>query len=282
MRFGRVGALCALVTVSVMVRPLGAGATTSVDVRLHWAGYDMATNSLGQFGSSGIETGFTVPTFDCSASKNNSHLADWDGFGGVTGPNFGVLVQAGVDSQCVKGHQVNTPFWEVFGGNLPEDSLIQQSFSQSMSIMPGDSMYVQVDADLTASSQTVFFQLTNLRSEVEAFQSAPVGERVGNTAECIAERPYTTKKSIPPLPSFSSVSFSTCDEFGSDGTSSYIWDVPTGVAYSNVSPAGLPDAPVTAEFALVANGVYLGPVRQPVVDPPYTPFTVQKEALTTG
>jgi hypothetical protein len=187
----------------------------------NWSGYIVpSTSSL----ITAVSGQWTVPTLNCSVTPN-AQASIWVGIGGFlwpTGGTSGVLLQTGVDTDCVSGVQQDNGWFEAYPSN-PNQPFVFSGFPVS----PGDEIEASVyQWSNGAAWETCIENLTTglsglmvtgeawgvtsggcTASFAEQGSTAGLSYAGGYTAEWIVEDPGDVG-SRPPLADYGTVSFS--------------------------------------------------------------------------
>ncbi|MFZ0059328.1 MAG: G1 family glutamic endopeptidase [Acidimicrobiales bacterium] len=186
----------------------------------NWSGYVVPSSSALITGVSGE---WNVPTLNC-ADTPNARSVTWVGIGGEawpTGGSSGVLLQTGIEDDCVDGVQQDTGWFEAY------PSIPNQLFSFSgLPVSPGDSIEASVGQASDGSWVTRVDDLTTAISgwmiTGEAWgvgadaastftdQGSTVGLSYegGYTCEWIVEDPSNASGSEVPFADYGTVTFS--------------------------------------------------------------------------
>ena len=190
---------------------------------VNWSGYVVpSSSSLITYASAE----WTVPTMDC-ANTPNGDVATWVGIGGEewsSTSSSGVLLQTGVDTDCVNGAQQTFGWWEEY----PSSPNVPRSF-EDFPVEPGNEVDAIVSEDSNGSWETTLSNLTTGLSGymitgegwgvsetgastfTEQGSTAALSYSGGYTAEWIVEDPGVVNEApgnVQSFADFGSVTFS--------------------------------------------------------------------------
>jgi hypothetical protein len=213
---------------------------------------------------------WTVPTLNCASTPNATDEV-WVGTGGYGAS--GVLLQTGVENDCVNGIQKNLAWWDLYP-HLPSDAeLVFSNFTVST----GDLIKASVYQSVTNASQWVT-RVDDLTTGISAWMVtgeswgvgadtsttfAPQGSTAeltyqgGTTDEWIVEDPLASSGSLTPFADFGAVTFSNVQTnlaTWSLTTSEGVEIVQNGAIYSQPSSPGTNGFSVNYLGGAVQNG----------------------------
>jgi hypothetical protein len=215
------GVSASAVATLIQAAPTAPAAPPPLATRLslNWSGYVVPSSSalLTEVGGQ-----WTVPRLNCAATPGGG-VSTWAGIGGFTWPtggSSGVLLQTGVQTDCVNGAQRNTAWWEAYPSN--PNHLAQFN---SLPVGTGDSIKASVFRGSSGAWETRVDDLTTGLSGVMVTgegwgvtadggngtfvkQGSTVGLSYdgGYTAEWVVED-YTLSGSEVPFANYGSVTF---------------------------------------------------------------------------
>jgi hypothetical protein len=248
-----------------------------------WAGYVLHANSNYTLHS--ILTVFAVPRAHCSPHENS--LADvWAGLGGAT--KAASLVQGGIAVGCRDG----IPGYDAWAEWYDEKKGNHEVVQKGLKVVPGDNMTVDI-YELSPQRYRVALQQTAQGNEYPTggagiTLSDPGGSPLGNTAECVVERPELAGGGFQPLTDYGTVRFSPCEATDQrniyESSTTEAVDVVSGVQYNISNPEtdqALPALFETYKTVLSYGGfVATRSAYSPLNDNPRSDFWVAVEAWT--
>jgi len=138
----------------------------------NWSGYVVPSSSALVTDVSGE---WTVPTMNCSATPNGD-VSTWVGIGGEqwnASSSSGVLLQTGVDTNCVNGTQQNIGWWEEY----PAVPNVGQAFT-GFPVSAGNTIEASVFETSSGAWET---EVTDLNTGLSAYMITGVSWGVGST-----------------------------------------------------------------------------------------------------
>lgn len=195
----------------------------------NWSGYGVAGND--RFRIDGVETEFTVPNIACPRTSHRLRsVSVWDGLGGQSKTTS--LPQSGVLILCQSGVR-SMSFWASW---FDRSSAATAEPPATMDVVVGDQMSVTIVQigrhryRVSASEQSARTHVT-----VASYRGVESGHNVlpvGNTAECVVERPARhANGGYVPLANFGTVKFTKCVALIRPEDRATLIDVPSGIAF---------------------------------------------------
>jgi hypothetical protein len=153
-----------------------------------------------------VQTSFTLPSLNCTASSPESWVSMW---AGLDGWNDNTVEQTGITIECVNGATQYVP-WYQMDPNQPVAYTVG-------SVHAGDQITASVYYDAgKAQYQMVLVDVTTGKT-LSTSQKCPVKNVCDNaSAEVIAESPYSD--GLLPLADFGAVDFMSCTVTSWNGT----------------------------------------------------------------
>jgi len=204
----------------------------------NWAGFILP--GLTNYRFHEITTLTEVPTAHCT-TKENSLVNVWAGLGGTTSTVS--LVQSGIALGCLNGRPGYGAWAEWYDPKRRNHERVQKSFH----VAPGGKLYIYI-TEVSPTRYQVFMQETTsndaLIGQSTTILTDPGGEPLGNSAECVVERPELAGGGYQPVTDFGMVKFQYCtgSDYGTftDATHNTV-DVVDGVQWKY--PGGLDSLP---------------------------------------
>lgn len=219
-----VAALCLLGGIAFFSNNSSSAATGPILLTsAKWAGYVLKGSST--YSLNYVDADEVVPELNCTPGRPSS-IYEWAGLGGDGEVS---LAQAGIAAECIGGRASYHAWDEWFDPKKGNPSKAQRSIT----IVPGFEINVRVQ-EVNASHYMVTMLEWNPKNGNQAgyFQGPltdPNGLPLGNTAECVLERPELVRGSHESIGTFSPVKFPVCEASNTGNLVTSSTDVLTGV-----------------------------------------------------
>jgi hypothetical protein len=245
---------------------------TSTSHSTKWSGYVLKSSSTYRIHY--VDADVNVPNLDCSSSLPTT-VDLWDGIGGTLATTS--LAQAGVDASCVHGHATYSAWDEWYD---PKKRNPEKPAS-GITIVANDEVNIGVE-EVNPNRFLVTMLEWNPSNGDQAgyFKGSltdPRGLPVGNTAECIVERPELVSHKSDSIGTFAPVTFNPCVASNQPNLISGETDVVTGVE-SQPTSAVFPVERINLEVATRVELSTSGPESE--ANPTSIGFTVHEPPST--